>query len=155
MKDLEEQRVCVCVWNFASNSGKLLLKRGKCFNKPSEMNIWAERSVLNGTVVSKQEERWLIKFPEVDDLPVNRRRSHRCSSRFVSPKSPFDYQRDCWRCRHQLWITPSNYDRKTLHRVAAKFVPCVLIKDQKQTKLTSVNYCLTVSASIKTYWKPS
>jgi hypothetical protein len=29
-------RVCV---NFASNSGKLLLKRGKSFNKPSDMNV--------------------------------------------------------------------------------------------------------------------
>jgi hypothetical protein len=67
MLDLEEQRVCER--NFASNSGKLLLKRGKCFNKPSETNLRAERSVLSGTVFSKQEERRLMKIPEVEDLP--------------------------------------------------------------------------------------
>jgi hypothetical protein len=47
----------------------MLLKCGKCFNKPSETNVRAERSVLGGTVISEQKERRLTKIPEADDHP--------------------------------------------------------------------------------------
>ena len=128
MKDLEE---CVCVWNFASNLGKLLLKCGKCFNKPSETNVRAERSVLSGTVISKQEEHWLMKIPKWTTFHVNRQCSHRCSSWFDSLKSLFDYQiaedvgisfRSC-----QAILT----EKLKMHHAAPKFVPHVLIEDQK------------------------
>ena len=66
MKDLEEQGVCV---KFCIKLGKSATETWKIFNKPSETNVWAERSVLSGTVVSKQEERRLMKISEVDDLP--------------------------------------------------------------------------------------
>ena len=33
------------------------------------MNVWAEHSILSGTVISKQEERRLMKIPEVDEIP--------------------------------------------------------------------------------------
>ena len=62
--------VCVCLCEILIQTrGKLLLKRGKCFNKPSEMNVWDKHSILIGTVISKQEERRLMKIPEVDDIP--------------------------------------------------------------------------------------
>jgi hypothetical protein len=60
-------RMCVCEI-LLETRGKLLLKGGKFFNKPSEMNVRAERSVLSGKVDSKQEERRLMKIPEVDNL---------------------------------------------------------------------------------------
>ena len=80
----------------------------QAFREPNAV-FWVVQSFQN----RRNIDWW--RSPKWTTFHVNRRRSHRCSSWFDSPKSPFDYQRDCWRCRHQLWIMPSNSDWKTQH----------------------------------------
>jgi len=51
--------------------------------------FWVVQSFQNRKNVDWWSPKWTT-------FHVNRRRSHRCSSWFDCPKSPFDYQRDSW-----------------------------------------------------------
>ena len=93
------------------------------------MIVWVKSSVLSGTVVSKQEERRLMKIPKVDVLP----RHH------------IDAVRDLILRNRCLTISDIAEDvgisfgscqailteKLNMHCIATKFVPRVLTEDQK------------------------
>ena len=64
IKDLEEQRVCV---KFCFTLEKTATETWQMLQQAFGDECMS--SVLSGTVVSKQEERRLMKILEVDDLP--------------------------------------------------------------------------------------
>ena len=114
-----------CYWN-VENAATSLRRQ---MYEPNAV-FWVVQSFQN----RKDVDWW--RSPKWMTFHFNRRCSHRCSSWFDSPKSPFDYQRDCWKCRHQLWIMPSNSDRKTQYasRRCKIRVP-VLTEDQKANRV--------------------
>ena len=66
MKDLEEQRVCVKLFQ----RGKKPLRRlFRCCNRLMERTVWALHNVASGTSVSNGTERPLKTTPNLDGLP--------------------------------------------------------------------------------------
>jgi len=69
MKELEEQRVCVCVWNFAANLVKILQRHFNCLTKHMERTVWAEHSAMSGLSILKTAECQSVKIPGLHKLP--------------------------------------------------------------------------------------
>jgi len=86
MKELEEQRVCVCVCvcvKVCCKLGKSLQRHFNCLTKHTGRTVWAERSAASGLSVLKRAECRSVKSQAWTTFHSNKRRPCRESSAVI------------------------------------------------------------------------
>jgi len=135
MKDLEEQHVCV----------KFCLKSGKTFTETFQMLQQAYgEDCLSRTQCYEWYQRFKLGRMSIEDDPKSGRpssstgnnhiekvRSVICENRHLTIREVSEEVGICKSSCHTILT-----EKLKMHRVAAKFVPCLLTEEQKQNRIS-------------------